>query len=212
MKSINLANVDEKTPGGDFPRLEAGAYKCVVTAVEDNANGEYLSVMLDIAEGEHAGYFSDEFYADKPFAHRTILSYKDANLGYLKHNLRTFTDSNPGFDAEAAIFAGRDDMLVGKYVGCQFREEEYYDKKSGEFKMGSPRPSTLMPVIELKDAKEPKPRVMTDAQKRQAMQRAGEQESVIDAYEANGWRVPDRLSESYGAKPVDVYDGDIPFM
>ena len=208
MKPINLNNIEEKTIGGEFKRLAPGAYACIVTKVEDNPSGEYLSVELDIVAGEFEGYFSDAFYADKPYTHRTVLSYKDANLGYLKHNLRAFTESNTGFDAEAAIMGGQEQMLVGKVVGCTFREEEYYDKKSGEFKLGSPRPSTLIPTSAIETANAPKPRMLNDSAKYNAMKRAGEAEGTISAYEENGWKKP----SSTAAAVADVYDGAVPFM
>ncbi len=79
MKPINLNNIEEKNVGGgDFPQLKPGAYACKVTEVIDNADREYLDVLLDICVGEFEGYFSDKFYADKPWSHHVILSYKDA--------------------------------------------------------------------------------------------------------------------------------------
>lgn len=208
MKPINLNNIEEKNVGGgDFPQLKPGAYACKVTAVIDNAGREYLDVLLDICVGEFEGYFSDKFYADKPWSHHVILSYKDANLGYLKRNLRMFTESNTGFDAEAAIMGGQDQMLVGKVVGCTFREEEYYDKKSGEFKLGNPRPDRLISTAEVEGTEAPKPRMLKDDEKRKAMERAGESGRTIDAYEDNGWRKP-----TAAAPVADVYTGDVPFM
>lgn len=209
MKPINLNNIEEKTPGGDYKRLAPGAYACVVTKVEDKPGGEYLSVELDIVAGEFEGYFSDAFYADKPFTHRTVLSYKDSNLGYFKHNLRAFTESNTGFDAEAAIMGGQEQMLVGKVVGCMFREEEYYDKKSGEFKLGSPRPSTIIPTSAVETASAPKPKMLSDDEKRSAMKRAGESNRTIAEYEDNGWQKPDEGAAGHPAP--DSYDGPVPF-
>lgn len=173
MRPINLNNVEEKSIGGGYKRLPAGAYACVVTKVEDVADREYLSVELDIAAGEFSGYFSDDFYADKPYAHRVVLSYKDANLGYLKHNLRMFTESNTGFDAEAAVMGGREDMLVGKAVGCAFREEEYYDRKADEFKVGSPRPDVLISTHDVEGYEPREPRMLDEAGKVAALKRGG---------------------------------------
>lgn len=206
MKPINLNNIEEKSIGGDFPQLKPGVYACRVTEVIDHADREYLDVMLDICVGEFEGYFADAFYADKPWAHRVILSYKETNLGYLKHNMRMFTESNTGFDAEAAILGGKEQMLVGKVVGCTFREEEYYDRKTGEFKVGSPRPDRLVSTSEVEGAEAPKPRALKDYERRSAMERAGEPARVIDAYEGNGWKKP-------GAAPAapDAYDGPLPF-
>lgn len=209
MKPINLNNIEEKSAGGDYKRLVAGAYACIVTKVEDNPRGEYLSVELDIVAGEFEGYFKDSFYDNKPFAHRTVMSYKDENLGYFKHNLRAFTESNTGFDAEAAIMGGQEQMLVGKVVGCTFRDEEFYDKKSGEFKLGSPRPSTLIPTSAIETANTPKPKMLTDDEKRSAMRRHGASEAVIAAYERNSWVKPDE--DALAPAATDAYDGPLPF-
>lgn len=211
MRPINLSNIEEKSVGGDFKRLAPGAYPCRVVKVIDNERGEYLEVVVDIVAGEFEGFFSDSFYSDKDYMHRIIMSYKDANLGYLKHNLRMFTESNTGFDAEAAILSGHDQMLVGKVVGCVFREDEYYDKKTSEFKIGSPRPDRFISTAEIEGTEAPMPRILKDKEKMEAMKRANESDRTIRAYQANDWEKPDY---STGATPVvtDAYAGDVPFM
>ena len=124
MKPINLNNIEEKNVGGgNFPRLKPGAYACKVTEVIDHADRGVPGRAARHLRRRVRRDFSDKFYADKPWTTtRRILSYKDANLGYLKRNLRMFTESNTGFDAEAAIVGQPDQMLVGKVVGCTFRE------------------------------------------------------------------------------------------
>lgn len=201
MRPINLSNIVEKAEG-EFPTLKPGAYPCAIMSVEDVQEKEYLRVLVDICAGEHKDFFSDPFYADKPFAHSLIFSYKETALGMLKGRLHVITDCNPGFDAEAAINAGKEQMLVGKACGVVFREEEYYDRKTGEFRLGSPRPDRLCRLTEMEDPKnaDPKPRMLNEQRKREAMVRAGDS--------------PDRLNSKTGKvdPPVDAYDGDIPFM
>lgn len=203
MKPINLNNVEEKSAGGDFKRLEAGAYACIITAVEDVPEREYLNALLDIAVGDFAGYFDDSFYANKPWAHRIVMSYKDANLCYLKHNLRMITESNTGFDAEAAVMGGREQMLVGKAVGCTFRAEEYYDKHSDEFKIGSPRPDMLISTHDVGGVKPRDPKTLDRAGKIAALKRAGvcNPEDWLDRHEGG----------QAAQTPVDVYAEDVPF-
>ena len=210
MRPINLSNIEEKAVGGDFKRLVPGAYPCKVVAVNDNARNEYLEVVVDIVAGEFEGFFSDDFYNGKDYMHRVIMSYKDANLGYLKHNLRMFTESNTGYDAEMAILGGNDQSLVGKVVGCTFREEEYYEKKTSEFKMGSPRPDRFISTAEIETTEAPKPRILKDEQKVDAMKRANESDRMIRAYQANGWKKPDYSTDD---TPIvtDACDADVPF-
>ena len=203
MRPLNFTNIKESAEG-DFPRLEPGAYACAITEVEDFPTKEYLRVLVDIVQGERANYFSDDFYRDKPFAHSIIFSYRESAMPMLKGRLHVISDCNPGFDAEAALNAGKEQMLVGKAVGVVFREEEYFNKKTGEFEMGSPRPDRLCRLDEIDDPKNasPKPRTLNDSQKRAALARAGE--------DPDEWLRAKRLG-AQGVKSVNVYDDDIPF-
>lgn len=198
MRPINLNNIAEQAEG-EYNRLKPGAYQCAIMEVQDFPDKEYLRLLVDIVAGEYKDYFSDDFYRDKPFAHSVIMSYKDSALGMLKGRLHVITDcnpGNPGFDAEAAFAAGKEQMLVGKAVGVVFREEEYYNKKTGEFEMGSPRPDRLCRLDELDREKNanPKPKMLSESQKRAAMERAGV-----------------RVGGGVVVKASDVYDDDIPF-
>ena len=195
MRPINLSNIAEKAEG-EFNRLKPGAYPCAIMSVEDVPNKEYLRVLVDIVAGDYKDYFSSDFYADKPFAHSLIFSYKDTALGMLKGRLHVITDCNPGFDAEAAFNAGKEQMLVGKAVGVVFREEEYYNKKTGEFEMGSARPDRLCRLSELEEERnaKPKPKMLNESQKLAAMKRAGVRQAAGTVVSAS-----------------DIYDDDIPF-
>ena len=195
MRPINLNNIAEKAEG-EFARIKPGAYPCVIMEVEDFPEKEYLRLLVDIVAGEYKDYFSDDFYADKPFAHSIIMSYKEPALGMLKGRLHVISDCNPGFDAEAAFAAGKEQMLVGKAVGVVFREEEYYNKKEGEFQLGSARPDRLCRLSELEEERNasPKPKMLNEKRKREAMERTG--------VRAGGGAV---VSAS------DIYDDDIPF-
>ena len=204
MRPINLSNIAEKAEG-EFNRLKPGAYPCTIMRVEDVPDKEYFWVVVDIIAGDYKDYFSDAFYADKDYAHRLCFSYKESAQGMLKGRLHVITDCNsPGFDAEAAINAGKEQMLVGKAVGVVFREEEYYNKKTGEFELGSARPDRLCRLDEIDDPKNasPKPRTLNDSQKRAALARAGE--------DPDEWLRAKRLG-AQGVKLADVYDDDTPF-
>lgn len=210
MRPINLSNIEEKAVGGDFKRLVPGVYPCKVVKVIDNPQKENLCILLDIVAGEFEGFFSDKFYADKDWAHRIYMSYKDVNLGYLKHNLRLFTESNTGYDAEMAILGGNDQSLVDKVIGCTFRQEEYYNEKTSEFALGSPRPDRFVSTAAIETTKTPEPKLLTDDEKIQAMKRANESDRTIRAYQANGWKKPDYSTDD---TPIvtDACDADVPF-
>jgi len=124
MRSLNWNNVTAQSDG-DFQRLPAGPYVATIVAMEDVSDREYVSMVYDIFEGEHKGYYSDEWGKSHPNAHRVVLSYKERALGMTKGRLEAIAASNPGFDPFAAWDAGRLDMFVGRLVGLNIREEEY---------------------------------------------------------------------------------------
>lgn len=167
MRKINFDGV-EASAEGSYRQLPPGAYACTILDVSDFEDRQYVQVLVDIIDGEYANYFSDRFYADKPWAHRMILSYRDTALGMLKGRLAAISECNPGFDAEAAWNGGNLGMFVGKAVGVAFRQEEYLDKKTGEFKLGSARPDRFCALDALDDPRNasPAPKMLKDDAKR----------------------------------------------
>lgn len=174
MKSVKWESV-EASSDGDYPKVEPGAYVGVITGMEDNEAREYVTCLFDIAEGPLKGHFSDRFFSDKPWAHSMTLSYKDSVLGMLKQRLETIQACNPGFDPFAAWDAGRLDMFNGRKVGLVMREEEYFDKRTETFKMGSPRCFRFCRLDQLEDERNanPKPKELDDDQKVAALVRTG---------------------------------------
>lgn len=205
MRSINWNSVEERTEGA-FDQLEAGAYACTIQSVEDVPAKEYVRVLVDVADGARRGFFSDAFYADKPWAHNLILSYKDSALGMLKGRLKVIEACNPGFDPFAAWDAGRLDMFCGRKVGVVFRAEEYWDKKTEEFRVGSARPDRLCKLDEVPTIKAPEPKILDDAGRRAALERAGMSQLEID-------RTLDRIEHGADAGSASVVgtSDDLPF-
>lgn len=126
MKSFNWDAI-QSTAQGEFTPLPAGPYVAKVLDAIDKPEKEYVEVIFDIAEGEHAGYYSDDWGKAHPYAHHFFMSYKDTALGMLKGTLDAFQKSNPGFDPFAAWDAGRLDMFRSRIVGVNLQEEEYRD-------------------------------------------------------------------------------------
>ena len=124
MRSFNWNSIKSSTDG-DFTPLPAGPYVARLVEMKDNEAKEYVEAVFDIAEGEHANYYSDDWGKSHPYAHHFFMSYKDSALGMLKGRLDAIAKSNPGFDPEAAWNAGRLDMFVGRLVGINLQEEEY---------------------------------------------------------------------------------------
>lgn len=206
MRNVNWGSVDAKSEG-EFARIEPGAYVGCIGSMEDFPSKEYVQMIFDIIEGLHKGYFSDGFYADKPWAHSLILSYKDTALGMLKGRFQTIEACNPGFDPFAAWDAGRLDMFAGRKVGLVFREEEYWDKKTEEFKLGSARCFRLCKLDEVPTMSAPKPKMLDDAGKVAALVRAGfgqvEAQMKVDELKAKAEQdKADAARAAYEATPV----------
>lgn len=143
MRSLNWQSIQSTSDGG-FTPLPAGPYVARITEMTDNPSREYVEVVFDIAEGEHAGYYSDDWGKSHPYAHHFFMSYKDSALGMLKGRLEAIAASNPGFDPFAAWDAGRTDMFVRRIVGINLQEEEYR-RNDGEV-------GTRMNVCQIVDA------------------------------------------------------------
>lgn len=186
MRQVNWGSVEASTDG-DYQRLEPGAYVCAITEMRDEPGKEYVEMLFDVAEGPRKGYFSDGFYDNKPWAHHLIMSYKDTALGMLKGRLETIQSCNPGFDPFAAWDAGRLDMFAGRKVGVVMREEEYFDKKSETFKLGSPRGFRLCGLDDVASGRyaEVKAKYLDADGKRRALERMGygeyEMEQILSA-------------------------------
>jgi hypothetical protein len=130
MRSVNWNNITASSDGG-FTPLPAGPYVARIVNMLDYESREYVEVVFDIAEGEHAGYYSDEWGKSHPYAHHFFMSYKDSALGMLKGRLEAIAKSNPGFDPFAAWDAGRLDIFANRLVGVNLQEEEY-ERNDGE--------------------------------------------------------------------------------
>lgn len=144
MRKVNWSSVQASGDEG-FEQLPAGPYVAKIVSATDNDARQYVEVVYDIAEGPHAGYYSDDWGKAHPYAHHLFLSYKDSALGMLKGRLEAIQTSNPGFDAFAAWDAGRLDMFSGRLFGVNLQEEEY-EKNDGSV-------GTRLNVCQVVDAK-----------------------------------------------------------
>lgn len=121
----------EASTGGDFERLPAGGYVCRIIEATDYPNGNeysdkpYLNIVYDIAEGEYAQFYSDEWGKENKWAHEVRQYYTQASLGIFKGFLKAVDISN-NTNFEEAAGAGLDERkLTGLLVGMIIGEEEY---------------------------------------------------------------------------------------
>lgn len=121
----------EASTGGDFERLPAGGYVCRIIEATDYPNGNeysdkpYLNIVYDIAEGEYAQFYSDDWGKENKWAHDMRQYYTPAAFGIFKGFLKAVDISN-GTAFEAAAETGLDERkLVGLLIGLIIGEEEY---------------------------------------------------------------------------------------
>lgn len=122
MKIKNWEIIEESTPGEKLP---AGGYVATIVNVEDVPSKEYLWIVYDIKEGEHAGHYSDDFGKKNEWAHRFTRSYKDTAEGMFKAFINRVEESNRGFKWD-----GKDEkQFIGKEVGIVLQVEKYTNDK-----------------------------------------------------------------------------------
>ena len=130
VRKLNWNSI-QASSDGEFEALPAGPYVAKIVDMVDNEQREYVEVVFDIAEGPKAGYYSDDWGKQHPYAHHFFMSYKDTALGMLKGRLEAIQKSNPGFDPFAAWDAGRLDIFHNRIVGINLQEEEYEKREGG---------------------------------------------------------------------------------
>lgn len=160
MKKVDITNVQE---AGEIVRPEAGAYNCVITAVEDIAEKEYLKVTYDIAEGKYKGYYTElrENHPDWLWSGAYVKSYKQAALPMFKRFCSAVSKSNGNFVFDGGAVNADEKTLIGKHIGLVFQDEDYYSN-SGDIKTRLIVYSEC-PVDKVKDQKVPKPKKLKAA-------------------------------------------------
>lgn len=123
---INFEEVDESS-GDEIREAKPGNYVLLIVDQQADEANQRQWFVVDIAEGDDAGFYSTDFYKDKPYAHRVMISMK--NLGFAKRKLQTISESNPGFDALAAL--RNPSLFVGKVFGAGVGLEERENKTTG---------------------------------------------------------------------------------
>ena len=117
---------------GVFQKLPAGAYTCKIVKAEEmvsNLGREMIRVSLDIADGEYANFFKDQYAMRKKRdeeAKWPCYYYQMADeqaAGRLKGFLAIVAESNPRFTVQWGD--GFEESLRGQLIGGVFREEEY---------------------------------------------------------------------------------------
>lgn len=123
-------NAQETGGGGGFAQVMPGAYVLRIQAVRTvgtDYNGkpvdyindkQYVKLVYDIDEGEHAGHYSDQYFAgeDRDYAHVHYLSFK--NMGYFKKQMRALEESNPSWKPLDDFEKDNWGAFIGKRFGA----------------------------------------------------------------------------------------------
>lgn len=127
----------EESKSENMGQLPVGVY--VAKTLDARIDGDNLVLYLDVAEGEHAGFFMKKFEAQKAIGskygdpkykgtYRLRIPQQDGpNAEYYESNVRRMNDmgyryerSNPGYHWD-----GNELKLKGKLVGINVQEDSY---------------------------------------------------------------------------------------
>ena len=146
MKKFNWNEIEENK---GYENVTPGGYICIITAVHDEPEKEYLILEYDIADGNFKGYYRNLYDAKGFWGASFIRSYKQKALGFFKSFLKAVEQSNKGFIADK--FDGDESKLKGKYVGLVLAEEEY--KGKDDTVKTRLYVSQILPACEIKNGK-----------------------------------------------------------
>lgn len=119
---------------GGMPQLPKGGYiaKILDCKEEQSATGyQWLAISFDIAEGEHKGYFAEQYRANtnedkkwrgtyNAFIPDESSQYYEDNLNKFKTMIANIEESNPGYHWD-----WDETKLKGKMIGLLFGEKEF---------------------------------------------------------------------------------------
>lgn len=134
---MSLPTYDKNKRKKSYQQLPKGAYVIKIKASKEeknkNSDGTHLRIAFDIAEGEYAGFYQNQYDSgsneDKKWPADATYNLNiptDSSESWVWDNWNTFfadlEDSNNGF-----VFAGDPKTLAGKIIGGKFhiRQSEW---------------------------------------------------------------------------------------
>lgn len=142
----NWEAVAPKADGERAPMPEPGCYTAAVTEMESVPDKQYVWMVYEMVDPEPDFFKRHGVPKGK---HRICLSYRnDQALAMTRGRLKALTDSNPGFDADAAFIGDSWQAFFGKRFGVRMREEEsVFTNDQGEtVKFVRTSPTEVFPV------------------------------------------------------------------
>lgn len=124
---------------GDFEPLELGGHICKIMSVEETKSRkgkDMIKISLDIAEGEQAGYYAEQYRNDnRPdkkwgcIVHQLVEDdYGNTNKGF-KTFVKAVEKSNADFDQDKIWDEHFCDYFKNKLIGGVFGREQYENSK-----------------------------------------------------------------------------------
>lgn len=123
---------------------QAGGYIATITGTVDNRDKSYLMVQLDIAEGEHAGYYRSLYERAGFWGLTSYRSYKPKARGFFKAFIEAVEKSNDGY-----TWNWNELTLINLNVGIIIGLEDYIGN-DGKIKT-RPRVTDFVSVADIKD-------------------------------------------------------------
>lgn len=123
MIKLNAYDEVQELQSGEFPRLPAGGYVCIVKDIslgKSKSGKDMLTFSFDIAEGKFVGLFKNNDNPPKFF--QLIFSQDGKTNPYFKGLLKNFEESNSGFAVNSDAFDEK--SLLNKKIGVIFGDEE----------------------------------------------------------------------------------------
>ena len=140
---IKPNNYESTKEYGSFEQLPPGNYECRIKEVIETTsktNKPMLQIHLDIASGEYAGFFAEQYKDDTRQDKKwpcIVYQLTEDNDGNCSRGLKTFINavaaSNYGFDVSAIWGDAFCNFFKNKLVGSAFRREQY-ENRSGELR------------------------------------------------------------------------------
>lgn len=109
----------------EFNRMPAGGYVCIIKKVEDHPEKEFLSIEVDVADGEYKNYALDTMERAGFWPLKFNRFYGAKSLKFFKAFIEAIEQTNNRY-----TWNWDEQSLVNKGIGIVFQDEEY-EKKDG---------------------------------------------------------------------------------
>ena len=149
MIGVNMNNIDA---AGDYKRPIPGGYVMRIESVKNIPAKELLEINMDIAEGEHKGYYADLKERFGFWGSQIRQSYKEKALPFFKAFLDKVQESNGNVEGLINESGDVDETkLAGLLIGAVVGERQYVGMDGKEKVSLDWFKSRIMPVNDIRE-------------------------------------------------------------